>query len=761
MTTGTTNQPATNGTTATEKTATNGDGQASVAPTQMPAMFPPQAMMQQMQQAGSTIPQMTLPAFSLWQAWMEYSVDATQRYWMLLDVLRQRGNQFFEHRDAGQPPVLVFDYEMLIDGKTMPNPVNYYLLKILPGEGIEIDNTKRPFVIVDPRAGHGPGIGGSKEASQVGVALRGGHPVYFVGFRPVPEPGQTLTDIANAQAHFLREVVKLHPDSPRPCVVGNCQAGWAVAMLASVEPDLLGPIVLNGAPLSYWAGVDGKNPIRYLGGIGGGSWMTYLLADMGGGIFDGAYLVQNFENLNPANTLWAKQYNLYANIDTEPARYLNFEKWWQGFTLLNAEEMESIVDNLFVGNKLEAGQLETTDGRQVDLKNIKAPIVVFASEGDNITAPQQALNWLTDVYESDEDILKDEQVIVYTVHKNIGHLGIFVSGSVAKREHTAIVGTMDFIDALPPGLYEMVIEQRVSPPANDPFGGKYEIRFDERSLKDIASLDDGREDEDNFPALAAVSDFNVMLYTTFLRPWVRAFSTPQSAYLMRETHPNRVQHYIFSDRNPFMMGVKMMAEMARANRQPVSRNNPFLRQEKQTSETIINTLNSYRDARDDSYRVIYNAIYGPLGLGAFFPTRTETRKPQRDEREIRAMFANLIDTMAEGGFAVGFARVLMHLSRADRDVEPRAFILLAQAVEQNDKLREVGAEKMRQFTHDQFVLLRIAEEDALKALPQLLPTQEERREAYDLAKHIILFEDQPNKAEVEVMKHLEEILELA
>jgi hypothetical protein len=45
-------------------------------------------------------------------------------------------------------------------------------------------------------------------------------------------------------------------------------------MLAAVRPELFGPIIVAGAPLSYWAGVHGKNPMRYSGGLLGGSWLT-------------------------------------------------------------------------------------------------------------------------------------------------------------------------------------------------------------------------------------------------------------------------------------------------------------------------------------------------------------------------------------------------------------------------------------------------------------------------------------------------------
>ena len=58
-------------------------------------------------------------------------------------------------------------------GASLTRPVNYCLVRIMPPAGIEIDPTRRPFVIVDPRAGHGPGIGGFKADSEIGVASKG------------------------------------------------------------------------------------------------------------------------------------------------------------------------------------------------------------------------------------------------------------------------------------------------------------------------------------------------------------------------------------------------------------------------------------------------------------------------------------------------------------------------------------------------------------------------------------------------------------
>ena len=246
----------------------------------------------------------------------------------------------------------------------MPRPVNYGLVRIVPPAGVSIDPRKRPFIVFDPRAGHGPGIGGMKHDSEIGVALAAGHPCYFVGFLPEPMPGQTIEDVCLAEARFVEEVVARHPEAEgKPCLIGNCQAGWQIMMTSAIRPDLPGPIMLAGSPLSYWAGVHGKNPMRYLGGLLGGTWLTALVGDLGHGIFDGANLVANFEALHPDNTYWKKIYNLYSNIDTEAARFLDFEKWWGSPVLLNAGEMQSIADDLFVGNKLSSGRIAELDRR--------------------------------------------------------------------------------------------------------------------------------------------------------------------------------------------------------------------------------------------------------------------------------------------------------------------------------------------------------------------------------------------------------------
>jgi len=554
----------------------------------------------------------------------EYWLDSTQRGILFTDILRKRGNNYFETIKKGEPPVLVFDYEIIMEGRTFDSPVNYDLAKIRPGKTDTIDPEKRPIVVIDPRAGNGPGIGGSKRDSEIGKALALGHPVYFILFHPEPEPGQTLGDVEKAEIRFIEEVARRHPNSEKPTVIGNCQAGWAVALLGADRPDLTGPLVLNGAPLSYWAGVKGKNPMRYAGGLLGGIWLVSLLSDLGNGRFDGAWLAKNFESLNPGNTLWTKQYNLYSNVDKEEERYLTFEKWWDGYSEMTKEEMHSTVENLFVGNKLENGKLFLDRKKIFDLKDITKPMFLFASEGDNITPPQQALNWIIKTYKSAEEIRRLNKVIIYMIHPTVGHLGIFVGSRAANKEHKEIIKNINIIDDMAPGLYEMIIMDKG---LKEGVVSDYDVRFEDRDISDLMAFSDGREEmkeEDaDFRRVADVSEMNDLLYDTFVSPWVKMFSTETSAGILKQLHPLRVNKYIFSDRlNPFISVFGTLAPVVKKNRTPVSPDNPFLSLEKNVSDSIVSILDSYKSIRDRFDESLFFAIYENPWMKLLFP---ETR----------------------------------------------------------------------------------------------------------------------------------------
>jgi poly(3-hydroxyalkanoate) synthetase len=678
-----------------------------------------------------------------WQIWADgsrYAFDFAQRSVLLWDTLRQRGNAFIERTKAGLPPVLHFDYETVIDGRTLERPVNYALVHILAPKDIKTDAKRRPYLIIDPRAGHGPGIGGFKDDSQVGVALRAGHPVYFVIFYPEPEPKQTLLDVCAAEREFVNRVRKLHPDAPKPAIVGNCQGGWAAMMLASANPDDTGPVVINGAPMSYWGGAwnegEGDNPMRYSGGLLGGTWLASLFSDLGAGKFDGAWLVQNFENLNPANTLWDKYYHVFANVDTEPPRFLDFERWWGGFYLMNREEIEWITQNLFVGNKLWSGTVKSGAGASFDLREIKVPIILFASMGDNITPPEQAFNWVVDVYGSTDEIKARGQVIVGLLHENVGHLGIFVSGKVARKEHAQIVEVMKSVEALPPGLYGMQIAESKGPDGKP----AYAVSFVERRLEDIVSHLNRfeRADEKPFEAVSAVSDLNQRAYELFARPLVKALSNETSAKLGRTFHPLRAERWAVSDLNPFFWWLGPAAKAIKEQRHAVAPDAPARKVERMVSELVSASLDFYRALRDAFSEAAFFSIYGNL-FSLYDSGSGEAAAPlQAPDPHALPFVREALESIDEGGYAEAVSRVGYLLARKGEPL-PLARLQLKQELmkDYSELLPVISPDEARRIRGEQEIVVRYEPEKAVATLPLLLAQRGDRERLVKLVDAVL------------------------
>ena len=677
---------------------------------------------------------------------VEYMVDAGQRSVLFFDIMRQRGDQYREHVAQTAPHVLSYAAELIIDGRKLEQPVNYALVRIIPPKGVRIDMKRRPFVVIDPRAGHGPGIGGFKADSEIGVAMKAGHPCYFIGFLPEPMPGQTIERIAHAEAIFIEKVIERHPDADgKPCVIGNCQAGWAVMILASLRPELFGPLIIAGAPLAYWAVVHGKYPMRYSGGLLGGSWLTALTSDLGGGKFDGAWLVQNFESQNPSNTLWTKQYNVFSKVDTEADRYLDFERWWGGHVNLNAEEIQFIVDELFIGNNLAAGRIKMFDGTTVDLRNIRSPVVVFCSKGDNVTPPQQALHWILDLYADVDEIRAYGQTIVYTVHETIGHLGIFVSGGVAKKEHAEFSSNIDLIDVLPPGLYEATFEARGAGTTNaDLAVGQWVMRCEARTLDDIRAMGgNSPEDERRFETAKRVSEMNLEAYRKYMQPWVKSMVTPQMAEMMQNWHPLRLQYEAFSSKNPLMKTVENAADKAREERKPVAEDNPFLSFQERMSKRIVSSLDQWRDSQEALSEAMFLAVYGSPALQAAVgvdPQSTPSRRREMDPKHrelLQSRVAELKSKIGSGGLREAGIRALLYVGSVRGIVDERSLEALRRLRQADESVRMTLAE-FKMLVREQFFMLLLDKEAAVAAIPKLLPdNRDERRKAFAAIEEVL------------------------
>lgn len=549
-------------------------------------------------------PTVAPPAVARIESWASYGADLAWRSIAFMDLMRQCADNMLDHQAANMPPLLHFEGKQVADASTFDPPCNYRLLQVTScPHHMErhVRPTAVPVVVVDPRAGHGPGIGGFKRDSEVGMAMIEGHPTYFVVFDPEPLPGQTMGAVVEAIARFLEIVSKRHQDQA-PIVYGNCQGGWAVALALSHCNREVALAVLNGSPLSYWAGEEDVNPMRLAGGLLGGVWPAHLAADLGNGRFDGAWLVQNFENLRP-ESVWKKYDRVFAQPDRERERFLEFERWWSGFYMLGREEIVGIVRDLFIGNRVEKGEVVVNGHCRANLAALRTPLVIFCSRGDNITPPAQALAWLTTVFGTTDALVRAGQRIVYMVHEDVGHLGIFVSADVALREHRSIIHHAAAIQALPPGLYEMTLDARA---ADD--GNAARAKFAPRRIEDLPF--DPRPAA--FDKVNDVSERLDELYGQWLSPMVRSLSNDATARWLQFWHPARTSRMFWSSR--FVPATAALPFVAAALqslgwRDEQRADNPVYALERAGSNGVALALETWRHLRDRSAEWAFKSLY--------------------------------------------------------------------------------------------------------------------------------------------------------
>lgn len=488
--------------------------------------------------------------------------------------------------------------------------------------------------------------------------------------------------------------------------------------------------------------------------------MNSLLSDLGNGKFDGANLVLNFEMLNPANSLWGKLYNLYARIDTEEKRFLEFEKWWGGFFLLSADEIHQIVDDLFIGNKIVQGTFQLDNGRMIDLKKIQNPIMVFCSEGDNITPPQQALFWIPLVYKSVEEIKRYQQVIVYIVHPKIGHLGIFVSSSIACKEQQELIGSVEMINFLSPGLYEMVIESEPS----KPWKNDYRVRFEERSMEDLEAQDQA-EDEAPFKLVAKMSEMNDISYRLTLGPWVQSVMSEPVAEVFRQWNPLRTQRYLLSDLNPLLWSAKAMEPHVRAHRVELDESNAYVKAEHTYSKLMVSALDLYRDltnyVKEGVFQGVYENPFAKLVLQPFWVTESKQEQDDMAAQQVTMRDADTKqwrDLLEVGGYNEGILRIMVAIMSAEGQIEEAEVVRGREIIAACERMVNIKRSEVKRLVKEQSRILQTDHEAALRALPKLIRTRPERDKAILVATEMTQVGERAKPTKDLILKKIEEIL---
>jgi Protein of unknown function (DUF3141) len=388
---------------------------------------------------------------------------------------------------------------------------------------------------------------------------------------------------------------------------------------------------------------------------------------------------------------------------------------------MNGEEIRWIVENLFIGNKLSRGEAFLGDGTLVDLTRIAAPVVVFASYGDNITPPQQALNWIPDLYGSVEEIAAHGHVIIYTLHESIGHLGIFVSAQVANKQHEQISSVVKTIESLAPGLYELLIGE-------DENG--YTVAFEERTIDDILAVDDGRDEELEFAAVAGLSEWATKTYELTWRPLLRALVTPAAAEGRKHCHPLRMQHYFFSYRNPLFSNIGTFAETARRHRAVAAHDNPFLAFERLCADAVERGWDFLRDTRDAAIELTFHGLYGTPWMKRIGAAQ-QAPAHRHDVREFPQV-QDAINRVKAGGYAEGIVRMLVLLARARGAVRREKLERSDRLLHGRPPFNSMTSQARSRMIHEQSMIVDFCGDEAVTTLADILVDPVDRYRALNL-----------------------------
>jgi tellurite resistance protein len=218
---------------------------------------------------------------------------------------------------------------------------------------------------------------------------------------------------------------------------------------------------------------------------------------------------------------------------------------------------------------------------------------------------------------------------------------------------------------------------------------------------------------------------------------VQASITPQIAEALRTAHPARAQRLALSDRNPWMSWVEPAAKAISNARAAEPASHPFRQFEQLWSESVEQGLDLMRDMRDACYETMFYGIYSSpmmkiVGRAYNFQRTLKDPSELRFLPEVQAHLLNV----ARGGFVEAVIRMLIVLAQARGSVRRTRLERSAQVLTMHEPFASLGSERRATLIQEQTVIVEFEPEAAVQALPGLLLTEKDRREAVDVVEFI-------------------------
>ena len=252
-----------------------------------------------------------------------------------------------------------------------------------------------------------------------------------------------------------------------------------------------------------------------------------------------------------------------------------------------------------------------------------------------------------------------------------------------------------------------------------------------------------------------------MLFQPFVQAFAKGEAAVEPPYRIK---PAELPHMLFSDRNPLMQQIAQLAGQVREQRQAVAPDNPLLQWQAIISDGMIAALDGWRDLRDRSLEQIFLAIYSAPLLQALVGLQASDESPRRrpgvePERIafIRQRMAELKARIAEGGIREAVIRGLVYIGMAGPGVDERAFNELRQMRAEHGGLT---LEEFKRMLREQFFALLLDRDDALAAIPKMLPADPAiRAEALKRIRQVVLAVGEPAGERAERLAEIETLFQ--
>jgi hypothetical protein len=208
-----------------------------------------------------------------------------------------------------------------------------------------------------------------------------------------------------------------------------------------------------------------------------------------------------------------------------------------------------------------------------------------------------------------------------------------------------------------------------------------------------------------------------------------------------------------------MRWVKDNADKARAERQPVAPDNPFVALEGALAQGISQSLDLYRDIRDASFESAFLTLYG-LPILRNFAERSAKGRSMGKSAELRNLpeVQRILGGIERGDIAAAVIRMLILLADSRGGVRKDRLERSAKLLHDTQPFAAMGSDRRSALIHEQSILVEFERARAMETLPTLLPKPEDRRQAMDWIHFVVGERTDMAPHSLELIAELEKLL---